>query len=101
PAPPPPLHSLPTRRSSDLVSPRFPLRLDCIGKTLKGFRRLPISRGRLRATIEGCRRGAEVSSVWAHSVVFPRLAWATRPKSVDQDRKSTRLNSSHVSISYA
>src|SRR5438309_9023245 len=57
------LHSFPTRRSSDLVSPR--------------------PRGRCDWPSERAARGR------------------TRGASAREDRKSTRLNSSHSSISYA
>src|SRR5438874_5914300 len=35
------------------------------------------------------------------STVAPQVTWGTSPGMVTPDRKSTRLNSSHVEISYA
>src|SRR5690606_41199697 len=75
------LHSFPTRRSSDLTRP-------CAGMTLtRGSRTLP----------------ARISA--ANSGGYRRSPTATRqPMSeilAGKDRKSTRLNSSHVKISYA
>src|SRR5699024_12557014 len=74
-----PLHSFPTRRSSDL-NMTAPVRC------LPGFARLPNISG-IRSWTEEKEKGP-VS--WT-KILFP-------PK---RDRKSTRLNSSHVSISYA
>src|SRR5262245_64044486 len=66
------LHSFPTRRSSDLPPARWPTRWSCA-------RAASPSRG-------GVARSTH------------RPAKATRPS---RDRKSTRLNSSHLGISYA
>src|SRR3712207_8258404 len=51
---------------------------------------------------------AEAQAVAARSYTYARLGWSgdrrlydLRPTVVDQDRKSTRLNSSHANISYA
>src|SRR5699024_12564335 len=81
----PVLHSFPTRRSSDLQSRdrnSFPLTL----LRLAGFRgaRTLAKTGALR------QRRLAVSSTGRASPPLP-----------PGDRKSTRLNSSHVSISYA
>src|SRR5207253_11488570 len=75
--PPPDLHSFPTRRSSDLVGPTpairatRPLRADAVAHASGGD---PDAQGR---------------------------APAVRRRRTLLDRKSTRLNSSHVAISYA
>src|SRR5207249_11648605 len=75
------LHSFPTRRSSDLC-------------------RAPSKRKR---PWRPCDKGLTTSSpraacpVWAR----PLSAVSVNPRNARQDRKSTRLNSSHVSISYA
>src|SRR5436305_10172533 len=70
------LHSFPTRRSSDLTA--HPARM-------------PAYRGAAGISVGGAHR--------AH----PRRVHAARMRSMRpaQDRKSTRLNSSHVRISYA
>src|SRR5699024_11466446 len=84
--PPPP--SFPTRRSSDLF----------IKNLLHGIQRhltLPPSRNRprpARRRAPGCAPGRPAGS----SGPSPPPSGRPRP-----DRKSTRLNSSHVSISYA
>src|SRR5690606_41711293 len=74
------LHSFPTRRSSDLAAtatpPRRPSALSG-GCTTRRARR---------------RTGSSPSS---------DTATCTRPAAPETDRKSTRLNSSHVKISYA
>src|SRR5699024_12339282 len=66
-----PLHSFPTRRSSDLIGRRSP-----------AF----------------CRRAGK--HYWRRTMSQPRVVSAPRGARI-RDRKSTRLNSSHVSISYA
>src|SRR5436305_11988046 len=47
--------------------------------------------------------GAPIDSSAMSRVQSPRLAlpWYAKPRRLDADRKSTRLNSSHVRISYA
>src|SRR5207249_11886156 len=76
-APPPrPLHSFPTRRSSDL------LRSAEAGVTVARTSYLP-----------------RTDVLWqSNRATDNNITWLTLPNS---DRKSTRLNSSHVSISYA
>src|SRR5690606_40011136 len=69
------LHSFPTRRSSDLY----------LGKFLCKFRQLPLQVDFRPARVS--RRGRR-GRFW-------------RPETASADRKSTRLNSSHVKISYA
>src|SRR5207249_9230273 len=77
-APPRDLHSFPTRRSSDLW----------ISDT-------PITR---KSSFMNASRSATLAPVVAieldDSTLYPR-------DRAERDRKSTRLNSSHVSISYA
>src|SRR5699024_12799862 len=94
----PHLHSFPTRRSSDLsiVSQPFLHRLVALVGVLVGdavvfaFRRRRPSR-HLRCP---CRHEGQ-------ALVFPALPSQHPLVWVPRDRKSTRLNSSHVSISYA
>src|SRR5207249_12080713 len=86
------LHSFPTRRSSDLVvgQRRIQRRIDREVTGLSQHDRVPVGR-RLC-----CKVDADVAAgaglVVHHDDPFQRLG---------EDRKSTRLNSSHVSISYA
>src|SRR5437868_11358259 len=73
------LHSFPTRRSSDLFAPLS-----------------PVSRPRLQLeVIEDGRAGSAPQLIRAGAHLDPHR----RDRKLD--RKSTRLNSSHVSISYA
>src|SRR5207249_10906335 len=86
------LHSFPTRRSSDLR--RQLLKDYAIFPLLAGPFFVPVMAGNLGANL--------IRNVWAFIIIFcghftERVE--TFPESVD--RKSTRLNSSHVSISYA
>src|SRR5690349_23981498 len=71
------LHSFPTRRSSDLLRP---------------MSALPFKTGEIR------RAYREIQ--WRHSGRAATLS-ASRKRGQRRDRKSTRLNSSHVEISYA
>src|SRR5207247_10381320 len=86
------LHSFPTRRSSDLLHPWM---------------------AKLRAAMIEARRGLKVfrnPRLGAWAAFMQLLAWAIQwfacytllvALGLDQDRKSTRLNSSHEWISYA
>src|SRR5699024_12451319 len=76
--PPRALHSFPTRRSSDLVH-----QADFLQVVRRGLGRLP---------------GGSRAGDFLRQLPLAVPAGAPQPQ---QDRKSTRLNSSHVSISYA
>src|SRR5690606_41321618 len=76
------LHSFPTRRSSDLLGAR---RLQEIARLIKDRR--------LKRHAAGFRQTGFKNIGGAVQVALGMAA--------DQDRKSTRLNSSHVKISYA
>src|SRR5699024_12673880 len=81
------LHSFPTRRSSDLAA-------GALERSAQEHVEL------LELIVAGdiARAGALMRQHIGHV----RGVWAGRPESDDgKDRKSTRLNSSHVSISYA
>src|SRR5699024_12533715 len=84
-----PLHSSPTRRSSDLPAPSDPRTTTT---TPAAGRRAP--RERIKA--DARRVGAETKRVGRETGRSLGKFDYRRP-----DRKSTRLNSSHVSISYA
>src|SRR5699024_11490788 len=78
------LHSFPTRRSSDLPS------------TIKKKPSLSFFKTLIAASVISERLGCFVSSLSNSGAIGPS---ANNPSNLD--RKSTRLNSSHVSISYA
>src|SRR5690606_41415939 len=77
------LHSFPTRRSSDLVTHRS-----------------SVSQGPSAASRGRCPHSA-LSRPSAHRQEEPLQAQPRTSEQPAQDRKSTRLNSSHVKISYA
>src|SRR5207253_4259258 len=87
------LHAIPTRRSSDLTGERKPMTADdqvCVSGLLESGAALSIHYrgGRSRGTnllweINGTEGDLQLTAAGG------------------QDRKSTRLNSSHVAISYA
>src|SRR5690606_41623746 len=81
--------SFPTRRSSDLCDPH-----GWVHSPVRG--RHPNLAPSLRTFTKhfGGRRAAEAADMWA-----PIGKTTVHPRAVD--RKSTRLNSSHVKISYA
>src|SRR5207302_7467678 len=97
--PHPDLHSFPTRRSSDLhwADPATRELIDYATRRLRSTNVLVLATYRtdemhrkhaLLPTIQGWRRSGQ-----AQLIEIGRLG--------SQDRKSTRLNSSHVKISYA
>src|SRR5699024_12008338 len=91
-ATPPHVPSFPTRRSSDLdpVAPRA-------GHDRGQDQRQGVDRGEHEDPVLGLV-GAEAEHVLQE---VQEVEEPDRVAEVDQDRKSTRLNSSHVSISYA
>src|SRR5207249_11712056 len=100
PAPPPALHSFPTRRSSDLLAgavslgePRDLLELIAGDTPHRNDEADPAQRRLLLA------EDADVVGRFRPALVDARPL--ERPPQPSLDRKSTRLNSSHVSISYA
>src|SRR5207249_12031521 len=99
-APPPPhLHPFPTRRSSDLYSCPAPAVLGTYTYATRPpvacctFFKLPSTQSRLRRALSF----SSGSTVTVRAPVPSGLG----PTVISTDRKSTRLNSSHVSISYA
>src|SRR5690606_41956651 len=92
------LHSFPTRRSSDLGYVGLPLaRLFATKFPTVGF---DINRNRIAELRKGIDSTLEVENEVLQSVLLTSNPTFLTP-SIDQDRKSTRLNSSHVKISYA
>src|SRR5690606_41062152 len=82
-------HSFPTRRSSDLL-----LFLTCQYNAGLCTSSLVAS-----ALVDSPSRPCSVTSSHAAVTILSTVSWMFL--SVDLDRKSTRLNSSHVKISYA
>src|SRR5206468_10357040 len=91
--PPLVLHSFPTRRSSDLMQ----LLVGCAGRPERELVDAVAGEARVRVTVDESRDRAAAAAVEFVHVAVERgqVAHAT------QDRKSTRLNSSHDQISYA
>src|SRR5207249_9827538 len=98
PAQPWPLHSFPTRRSSDLARGRGVVDPRVRVHVLRPVGRVEAEEGQLRAL---------AAEPLVHVVPHERAAEREgivgdhAPPFLLKDRKSTRLNSSHVSISYA
>src|SRR5438045_656060 len=96
---PPPLytHSFPTRRSSDLRADVQRIHVE--------LRSVLQSRGRGRRWLERHARTGDCRPHRARGRQFDRYhrrAWRRLSRrSIPEDRKSTRLNSSHLGISYA
>src|SRR5207249_11966867 len=95
------LHSFPTRRSSDLIA-----------KVRKGWREsepaggAPLESRRVAFTIRTSPAATLTGVNWSSRIVAGANQMAAEIRIVAApvhpgDRKSTRLNSSHVSISYA
>src|SRR5699024_11451665 len=84
----PVLHSFPTRRSSDLISAQLKYNIDAVNQFICNYIPVPVRdfTAALKLIVirsfDVNKPGAEIDNEF-------------------QDRKSTRLNSSHVSISYA
>src|SRR5205807_10296351 len=85
-----PLHSFPTRRSSDLIPPS--------AKSIDAARAGGAREGRNSMFSTGWVGCAPPKDDLAHRYFFQLFALRG---SLDLDRKSTRLNSSHLVISYA
>src|SRR5699024_12216439 len=93
-----PLRPFPTRRSSDLT-------INTLGFLLPSFR-VPAQNGSLKQTMfvnHYNRRVGAFRRMLKRSKVLESLFIETgmSQQHLRRDRKSTRLNSSHVSISYA
>src|SRR5207249_10794040 len=94
------LHAFPTRRSSDLT-PQGEM-IFTVMASLAQFESALIS-ARVKAGMARARaQGKRISRAPLPAAVQRRIAALYQQGlSIHQDRKSTRLNSSHVSISYA
>src|SRR5207253_6232781 len=94
------LHPFPTRRSSDLVSVPacgVPLAAGTVPKAPDVVVTEPLG-----AALEQAARPAAAATAHATSAVARRDLLTVRDRAaLRPDRKSTRLNSSHVAISYA
>src|SRR5207253_3726963 len=92
------LHSFPTRRSSDLVQAAWVVARNLWCRPVRDHRRREAETGRgacacPRSTGGSRRLRARRTNSDARARIHPLVA--------ELDRKSTRLNSSHVAISYA
>src|SRR5690606_41312192 len=92
------LHSFPTRRSSDL-------RIPFTGEPLKGLQVMGVLESRnldfTNVFILSLNEGAFPAFGSKGSYIPHSIRKAYGLPTTDQDRKSTRLNSSHVKNSYA
>src|SRR5690606_41882489 len=92
---PPVAHRLPTRRSSDLQPRQLEGRQGVAGLELQGLLQV-VARRRLIAHAGPAQLGQTQQLAHACAAILEQGLVG-----VEQDRKSTRLNSSHVKISYA
>src|SRR5690606_41934211 len=95
------LHSFPTRRSSDLAARFGPLvPVEACGDTFRSERWLDPGRGAARRRARAALRAGEGAKVRGSADSSRGEAGAVGGTARPVDRKSTRLNSSHVKISY-
>src|SRR5207249_6383331 len=92
------LHSFPTRRSSDLRPERWALR---VARPLLLLETLAIPLRRLAQVVNTAILKAAEPTAFSPQPVLTDADYQELLELAFQDRKSTRLNSSHVSISYA
>src|SRR5690606_41557661 len=95
----PALHSFPTRRSSDLLA--FPVVLLTILGLVPAFREVDENLGGRRVIDLYVPVTVLLSMIVAGVQTMPSVLSSYRERGILRDRKSTRLNSSHVKISYA
>src|SRR5699024_12747456 len=89
----PALLSFPTRRSSDLV-------LAChLGERFSAF--APVAGAYYPQSTAGCDYSTPTPMLAIHGTADATMHYDGGHRQGEEDRKSTRLNSSHVSISYA
>src|SRR5205814_8265384 len=87
------LHSFPTRRSSDLLE-------DIVHAAYVCQVAVGVSRGHVASVIVAIAHGARVAR-GVIQIPLHEPERTLREVDADLDRKSTRLNSSHLGISYA
>src|SRR5204862_6171802 len=94
------LHSFPTRRSSDLIAGRVETGTLRVGDQLVFS---PANKSSVVATIERWNAPANGAAMAGDSIgiTLAEQIFVERGQKICSDRKSTRLNSSHVEISYA
>src|SRR5207253_10927259 len=90
----PDLHSFPTRRSSDLPNP------DIVRRPLKLYESDQVAHQPIPHLRSYLKRSHSLRQVRVKMIAASRVDTIYRLGLV-RDRKSTRLNSSHVAISYA
>src|SRR5205814_10442591 len=88
--------SSPPRRSSDLSWLRGPVPPSPLLAHLD-----PGSESQQRLVCESATRNSGGASVRQRSMTLGQRGWNAHPGGGAEDRKSTRLNSSHLGISYA
>src|SRR5699024_12584319 len=94
PGPPPPRPPFPTRRSSDLAMPEYAPLVERMEQAAA------LTRGNLSRAAVDALYGSRVPMSASRMDKFKSCHFSIREADMG-DRKSTRLNSSHVSISYA
>src|SRR5690606_41334374 len=94
-------HSFPTRRSSDLEVDNFTgIPPPFIVPTILSFSALPLKLESCVWTRFPLRSRSKPNPLGKVVLIFPPLVLSFNSFSSELDRKSTRLNSSHVKISY-
>src|SRR5690625_6258396 len=83
------LHPFPTRRSSDL------------SKQTEANIAAQLSRVGIKVKVDSVPKAIFYSKLAGHKLDFYIFGWFDGAYDFGRDRKSTRLNSSHVAISYA
>src|SRR5699024_12622452 len=94
------LHSFPTRRSSDLKNGRFIPGAILAAIIAASIGNVPLPQNGSTNGCSGFQRVNKINAA-ANVSLIGAFAVLVRYPLLCKDRKSTRLNSSHVSISYA
>src|SRR5207249_9808627 len=96
----PDLHAFPTRRSSDLFQ-QLTWRMAISLTPKSGKQVVGVVEMKGHTDVDNVAKVVVITNPEITGTYFPSLDPATKEKTEQLDRKSTRLNSSHVSISYA